>query len=203
MGIVRPWESHGASHESFRGTSSGYVLRWKFCIPIRSASVGLPWGFHGNSVGLPGSHGPSWKPELPWDVRGSSEFSWDFRGASLGVGTPSDFRGKSVVLPWDSRRISMAVLPWKKCDRGACETDKSKQATGPGDHGLHLPYSLSAPFPSCLEIDCTSSILLLHAQSCEVKRNQDGLLIVDSLAGVRCTPPRQTNRKNTSSQATI
>lgn len=40
-----------------------------------SASVGLPWDFHGISVGLPGSHGPSWKSELQWDFRATPEFS--------------------------------------------------------------------------------------------------------------------------------
>lgn len=58
-----------------------------------------PWVFHGISVGLRSPHGAS--VVFPWDLhgtsmirnfRGTSEISWDFRGASM-------------VYPWCSRGL--------------------------------------------------------------------------------------------------
>lgn len=95
------------------------------------ACVGLPWDFHGNSLGPPGEIGVPMG--LPWCfcgtsvVLGTSSTSWNIHGTSMGLssshevpmGLPWHFRGTCmglrnsngtcVVPPYDCHHASMGI----------------------------------------------------------------------------------------------
>lgn len=105
---------------------------------LRGASVVVPWGVHGTSVGFPTSNGMfrgvpmvcSWDfpgtsglwdfhgaMELPWDFRGAYYFSWDFLGVPMRLPShvtlmrlPLHIHG-TMGLPWCLRGGLMG-LPW-------------------------------------------------------------------------------------------